>query len=116
GLVVGGSGMALGMAAMTAGAMGAVPGDKAGVGSGMLNTFRQVGGSFGIAVMGAILTHQSANELRGGATRVDAFISGLHAALYVAAAIAFAAAAVAALIIRSHAVRHGERAAVPEGV
>jgi len=102
------------MTPMTAAAMSAVPVDKAGVGSGMLNTFRQVGGSFGIAVMGAILTHQSASDLRSGATRVDAFISGLHAALYVAAAIAFAAAAVAALIIRSHAVRHTEPAAVAE--
>ncbi len=116
GLVVGGSGMALVMTPMTAAAMSAVPVDKAGVGSGMLNTFRQVGGSFGIALMGAILTHQSANELRGGATRVEAFISGLHAALYVAAAIAFAAAAVAAIVIRSHAVRHAERATVAESV
>ncbi len=114
GLVVGGSGMALVMTPMTAAAMSAVPVDKAGVGSGMLNTFRQVGGSFGIAVMGAILTNRSSSDLRHGATRVDAFIAGLHEALYVAAGIAFAAAAVAALIIRSHAVRRSERAVVAE--
>jgi EmrB/QacA subfamily drug resistance transporter len=114
GLVVGGTGMALVMTPMTAAAMSAVPVDKAGVGSGMLNTFRQVGGSFGIAVMGAILTNRSTSELHGGATRVEAFISGLHASLYVAAVIAFAAAAVAALIIRSHAVERGEHAAIAE--
>ena len=62
----------------------------------MLNTFRQVGGSFGIAIMGAILTNRSSTELAGGATRVDAFISGLHESLYVGAAIAFTAATVAA--------------------
>jgi MFS family permease len=112
-LVVGGFGMALVMTPMTAAAMSAVPVDKAGVGSGMLNTFRQVGGSFGIAVMGAILSHRSSSELRGGATRVDAFISGLHASLYVAAGIAFAASAVAALVIRSHAAERGERAVRP---
>jgi EmrB/QacA subfamily drug resistance transporter len=116
GLVVGGTGMALVMTPMTAAAMSAVPVDKAGVGSGMLNTFRQVGGSFGIAVMGAILTHRSASELHGGATRVDAFISGLHEALYVAAVIAFAAAAVAAVVIRSHALRHTEHAAIAESL
>ena len=115
GLVVGGTGMALTMTPMTAAAMSAVPVDKAGVGSGMLNTFRQVGGSFGIAIMGAILTNRSASELQGGATRVDAFISGLHEALYVAAAIAFTGAAVAALVIRSHAVRRSEHAMVAEG-
>jgi hypothetical protein len=63
--------------------------------------------------MGAILSHRSSSELRGGATRVDAFISGLHASLYVAAGIAFAASAVAALVIRSHAAERGERAVRP---
>ena len=114
GLVVGGSGMALVMTPMTAAAMSAVPVDKAGVGSGMLNTFRQVGGSFGIAIMGAILTNRSAIELQGGATRVEAFIAGLHEALYVAAAIAFVAAAVAAAVIRSHAVRREEHPTAAE--
>jgi EmrB/QacA subfamily drug resistance transporter len=113
-LLVGGTGMALTMTPMTAAAMSAVPVDKAGVGSGMLNTFRQVGGSFGIAVMGAILTSRQGSELAGGATRVDAFLSGLHESLYVAAAIAFAAAAVAALVIRSHAQRRVEHATVAE--
>ena len=54
--------------------------------------------------MGALLANRSSSELRSGATRVDAFIPALHEALYVAAAIAFTAAAVAALVIRSHAV------------
>ena len=35
--------------------MGSVPVDKAGVGSGVLNSFRQIGGSLGIALMGAIV-------------------------------------------------------------
>ena len=47
GLVIGGFGMALVMTPMTAAAMSAVPVDKAGVGSGMLNTFRQLGGALG---------------------------------------------------------------------
>ena len=54
-LVLGGVGMALTMSPMTSAAMGSVPTDKAGVGSGVLNSFRQVGGSLGIALMGAIL-------------------------------------------------------------
>jgi EmrB/QacA subfamily drug resistance transporter len=88
---------------MTAAAMSSVPVDKAGVGSGMLNTFRQVGGSLGIAVMGAILAAGSSSALADGATPVDAFVSGLHRALYTAAAIAFAAALIAAVTVRSHA-------------
>jgi EmrB/QacA subfamily drug resistance transporter len=103
-LIVGGAGMALVMTPMTAAAMSAVPINKAGVGSGMLNTFRQVGGALGIAVMGAILSNRQTAQLHAGATRVEAFMSGLHEALYVGAAVAFGAALVAAALIRSHAV------------
>ena len=44
-MILGGVGMAMTMSPMTSAAMGAVPVDKAGVGSGVLNSFRQVGGS-----------------------------------------------------------------------
>ena len=55
GLIVGGVGMALTMTPTTAAAMGSVEVDKAGVGSAVLNSMRQVGGSLGIAIMGAIV-------------------------------------------------------------
>ncbi len=99
-LVLGGLGMALTMTPMTAAAMGAVPVAKAGVGSGVLNTFRQVGGALGIAVMGAILTLQSTRALEHGATRPEAFLDGFQLSLEVAAVIAFCGAIVAAATIR----------------
>ena len=55
GLVLGGLGMALAMTPTTAAAMGSVAVDKAGVGSAVLNSMRQVGGSLGIAVIGAVV-------------------------------------------------------------
>ena len=55
GLILGGFGMSLAMTPTTAAAMGSVPVDKAGVGSAVLNSMRQVGGSLGIALMGAIV-------------------------------------------------------------
>ena len=58
GLMLGGVGMALTMTPSAAAAMRAVPVDKAGVGSAVLNAFRQVGGSVGIALMGAIVAGQ----------------------------------------------------------
>jgi len=102
-MLLGGVGMASTMTPMTAAALSSVPVDKAGVGSGMLNTFRQVGGSVGIALMGAILASGSKSALANGATQVDAFMSGLHHALYTSAVIAFCGALTAALTIRSHA-------------
>jgi MFS family permease len=101
GLVVGGFGMALVMTPMTAAALGSVPVAKSGVGSGVLNTFRQVGGALGIAVMGAIV---AAYIDLDGAGRPDpaAFMDGFGRALEVSAAFALLGAVVAATTIRSH--------------
>ena len=99
-LVLGGIGMALTMSPMTSAAMGSVPVDKAGVGSGVLNSFRQVGGSLGIALMGAILlTYQHPGASKQVAAQQ--FVNGLHAALLVSAFIAFAAAGVAIVLVRT---------------
>ncbi len=101
GLIVGGFGMALTMTPTTAAAMGAVPVDKAGVGSAVLNSSRQVGGSLGIAVMGALVASQ-VNTATVGPARVDEFINGYHLALYVAACIALVGAAVAVATVRKY--------------
>jgi len=87
-----------------------VPVEKAGVGSAVLNAFRQVGGSVGIALMGAIVAAQA-----GGERTVEAFMDGFQVSLIVAALIALAGAAVAAVLVRPHAheVLPGD-AAVPE--
>ncbi len=103
GMVLGGLGMASTMTPMTAAALSSVPVDKAGVGSGMLNTFRQVGGALGIAIMGAILASGANSARAGGATKNEAFISGLHHALYLAAVVSFAGALAALIAVRSHA-------------
>ena len=98
-LVLGGIGMAMTMSPMTSVAMGSVPTDKAGVGSGVLNSFRQVGGALGIAVMGAIIAsylHAPARSPLGK----QQFVDGLHMALLVSAGIAFAAAVVAVVLVR----------------
>ena len=99
-LVLGGVGMALTMSPMTSAAMGSVPIDKAGVGSGVLNSFRQMGGSLGIALMGAILLSYE-HPTTSKQVASQQFVDGLHAALLVSAVIAFAAAAVAIVLVRT---------------
>ncbi len=61
-MLLGGSGMAITMTPTTAAAMGSVQRDKAGVGSAVLNSMRQVGGSLGIAVMGTIISSGRSGE------------------------------------------------------
>jgi predicted MFS family arabinose efflux permease len=108
GLILGGFGMGLTMTPTTAAAMGAVPVDKAGVGSAVLNSGRQVGGSLGIAVMGAIVAAGA-----GTVRTPEAYLSGFHDALRVAAVLAFSGAIVATAAIRKlphhHAAQEGER-------
>ena len=105
GLILGGFGMSLAMTPTTAAAMGSVPVDKAGVGSAVLNSMRQVGGSLGIALMGAIVA-ASVTVLPGSAEYPDQFVQGYHNALHVAAAIAILGAAVAVATVRK--VHHPE--------
>ena len=97
GMLLGGVGMSSVMAPATAAGLSGVPVDKAGVGSAVLNSSRQLGGSIGIALMGAIMAHEI-----GGRPTPAAFVHGLSVALQVAAAIAVAGALVAAVLVRPH--------------
>jgi hypothetical protein len=101
--------MAMTMTPTTAAVMSSVPTDKAGVGSAVLNSARQVGGSLGIAVMGAVVAGQI-HVPRGSVAFPPEFVSGYHDALYLAASIAFAGGAVAVATVRQ--VSHREAGAV----
>ena len=109
-MILGGVGMALTMSPMTSAAMGAVPVDKAGVGSAVLNSMRQVGGSLGIALMGAIVA-ASVSVKPTNPAYPDQFVEGYHNALHVAAAIAILGAVVAVTMVRK--VAHPEPEAQP---
>jgi EmrB/QacA subfamily drug resistance transporter len=109
-MILGGIGMALAMAPVTAAAMGSVPRDKAGVGSAVLNSMRQVGGSLGIAIMGAIVAASVSGSAIGGQPNPSDFVAGFHHALEVGAALVIVGAVVAAATLKR--TRHGEE--VPE--
>jgi predicted MFS family arabinose efflux permease len=96
-LVIGGVGMSLTMTPSAAAATRSVPVDKAGVGSAVLNCARQVGGTMGVAIMGAIVAGKA-----GGERTPEAFMSGFQTALEVAAGIAVVGAVVAYVLVRPH--------------
>ena len=104
--LLGGLGMSFVMTPMSAAAMGAAPVAKAGVASGVLNTFRQVGVALGIAITGAIVANRAASAAAGGASPPEAFVHGLTFAMRVSAAICFGAAIVAATLVRRY--RHAD--------
>jgi EmrB/QacA subfamily drug resistance transporter len=98
GFLIGGLGMALTMTPSAAAATRSVPVDKAGVGSAVLNASRQVGGSLGIAIIGAIIAADA-----NGVASPEAFVDGFQTALLVAAGIAGLGAVVAYTLVRPHA-------------
>ena len=112
GLILGGIGMSLAMTPTTAAAMGSVPVDKAGVGSAVLNSMRQVGGSLGIALMGAIVA-SSIHVGESDPRIAQQFVDGYSNALHVAATIALVGAVVAVATVRQS--RHPETKPVLEG-
>jgi len=95
--LVGGVGMALTMTPSAAAATRSVSVDKAGVGAAVLNASRQVGGSLGIALIGAIMAIEA-----GGERTPEAFVDGLQTALLVASGIAALGAVVAFSMVRPH--------------
>jgi EmrB/QacA subfamily drug resistance transporter len=112
GMILGGFGMSLVMTPSAAAAVRALPVDKSGVGSAVLNAFRQVGGSVGIALMGAIMAHKIGN-FQGPSVflRKELFVEGLSTTLEVAALICILGAVVAFSLIRAH-----DTGEAPEGV
>jgi EmrB/QacA subfamily drug resistance transporter len=104
-LILGGLGMGLVMTPTTAAAMGSVAVDKAGVGSAVINSMRQVGGSLGIAVMGAVVATQVHTQIPGPQF-AEEFTRGYHDALYLAAGITLSAAVIAVSLVRKVAHPH----------
>jgi EmrB/QacA subfamily drug resistance transporter len=122
-----GIGIGLTMSPMTTAAMNSVDATKAGVASGILSMTRMVGGTFGVAAMGALITGVGRHRLdvllptvpaserarladalgsgglrvdgRTGAAVQDAFLHGLNNGLRVGAAFTAAGAVLAFLLI-----------------
>ena len=130
-----GMGMGLVMSPMSTAAMNAVPANKAGVASGVLSMFRMIGGTFGVAVTGALISvigtsrldsalpaatpeqiNQLSDAIAGGgrglparesAAVQSAFIDALNTSLKLGALVALIGAFVAWWLI-------GDRAVAPE--
>jgi AcrR family transcriptional regulator len=66
-LIVIGVGMGLAMAPATDSIMGSLPPEKAGVGSAMNDTTREIGGALGVAVLGSITTASYTSTIMGNA-------------------------------------------------
>jgi EmrB/QacA subfamily drug resistance transporter len=136
GLVVMASGIALGMVPATDSIMGSLPKEKAGVGSAVNDTTRQVGGALGVAVLGSLLASSYRSHLKlegvtgaslatarssvGGALDVaqklgngsiadagrSAYVHGMHVSLVVGAVFVLGGALLSLLYLPAQAKEH----------
>jgi len=105
-----GIGMALVMSPMSTAAMNAVAASKAGVASGILSMNRMVGGSLGVAVMGAVFAAVAPAGVRDPVAFVDAF----NSAMWVATGVAALGAVLAVALLRGKAEREPQDLAEAE--
>src|SRR5438477_697148 len=107
--VVSGIGMSLFFAPVANVVLGSVRRDQEGIASGANNAIRELGGVFGIAVLGAVFS------ARGGYTSGTAFVSGLAPAVWVGGAGVAAAAATALALPRLRRARAAAKAGPQTG-
>jgi EmrB/QacA subfamily drug resistance transporter len=98
--VVGGLGFGLVMPPMTAAILGAVHVDKAGVASGVMQAFRQLGGALGVAVGGAIIASKIGDLTPRDRQYGAEFVDGFQDVLLLIGIVALVTAVVAALMVR----------------
>ncbi|SDK86884.1 MFS transporter [Streptomyces indicus] len=84
-------GSALTVPPLTAAILDAVPAERAGLAAGVLNSARQVAGALSVAGFGVLIS---------GALGTDAFVTGLHASVLIAAVFMTATATATALLPR----------------
>jgi EmrB/QacA subfamily drug resistance transporter len=117
GFILAGAGSGLTNPALASAAIGTVDEERAGIGSGVNNTARQVGLAVGIAVLGAVFQSRVQGALAGhvadAAARRAAFVSGFDRILWIAAAVSFAGAVLAVVLVRQRDFHAAPAAAVP---
>lgn len=97
--ILGGIGMGLTYAPLAESVMSSVPGNRQGQASGSSNAIRELGGVFGIAILGAVFQHIATTPLK--------FMDGFHAATFVGAGIVLVGVAAAAWLSGSGAAAEG---------
>jgi len=88
--ILGGLGMGLSFSPLSESVMGAVAGSRQGQASGSYNTLRELGGVFGVAILGAVFQHVAPAPMQ--------FLTGFHAAVF-AGAVVLAVGAMAAVLL-----------------
>ncbi|MFI0258876.1 MFS transporter [Streptomyces sp. NPDC017056] len=102
GLLVSGLGIGMSMPVLVSAALGAAPPQRAGMASGAVNTFRQLGYALGIAVLGTVFA-QGLRSAGAHAAPGTAYVHGLARVSLVAGVVAVAAGLLVLAVVRNRA-------------
>jgi EmrB/QacA subfamily drug resistance transporter len=108
--VVFGAGAGLMNVPLVTAILGAMPPERSGIASALLNASREVAGLLGITVIGAVLRTRESSALRAGVHPAAAFLDGYHTGLYVTIALMVVGVGVSYLTLR----RYSAQATAPE--
>jgi EmrB/QacA subfamily drug resistance transporter len=100
GFVLFGAGSGLMNAPLTNAALGAMPPERAGMASALLNNSRELAGLLGITVIGAVLRSRQGVALSHGVPAPSAYLDGYHAGLIVTIALIVAGVVISYLTLR----------------
>ncbi|MFJ9415032.1 MFS transporter [Streptomyces sp. NPDC101227] len=117
GLAVSGLGVGAAMPVLVSAALGAAPPQRAGMASGAVNTFRQLGFVFGIAVLGTVFA-DALHDVTPGAPPAAvraAYVSGLAHITAVSGVVAVAAGVLVLAVVRRGSEREAGAAAAETG-
>jgi hypothetical protein len=106
GSVLAATGMGLSLVPATIVAMHCLPATQSGLGSGLLNTSRLMGGALGLAVLSTIADAHTRVQASSGVSPAQALTDGFDLAFGVGAAFSLVGAVVAALMLRNPAPAH----------
>ncbi|MCK7623299.1 MFS transporter [Streptomyces sp. RS10V-4] len=100
GLAVSGLGVGAAMPVLVSAALGAAPPERAGMASGAVNTFRQLGFAFGIAVLGTVFGDALRHAGTGRAAVAAGYLDGLRDIALVSGVVALATALPVLAVVR----------------
>jgi EmrB/QacA subfamily drug resistance transporter len=100
GFVIFGAGSGLMNVPLTTAVIGALPRERSGIASALLNNSREVAGLLGITVIGAVLRSRQGTALHHGSSPAGAYLNGYHAGLAVTIALVAVGVVVGYLALR----------------